>query len=107
MNIMLVSVTERTKEIGIRKSLGARRKTILTQFLIEAVVLSVAGGVAGVITGIAGGNLAGMALNAQVVFPVGWAVTGLAVCSAIGISFGLYPAWKAAALDPIDALRHE
>lgn len=107
MNIMLVSVTERTREIGIRKSLGARKKTILTQFLMEAVALSIFGGIAGILLGIAGGNLAGQLLNAAVVFPVGWATAGLVVCCGIGIIFGLYPAWKAAALDPIEALRYE
>ncbi|WP_221032344.1 ABC transporter permease [Actomonas aquatica] len=107
MNIMLVSVTERTREIGIRKSLGARKKTILAQFLIEAVALSIVGGIAGIAFGIVGGNLAGMLLSAAVVFPVGWATAGLIVCSGIGVGFGLYPAWKAASLDPIEALRFE
>jgi putative ABC transport system permease protein len=107
MNIMLVSVTERTKEIGIRKSIGAKKRNILQQFLLEAVVLSLIGGLGGVLVGILGGNAAGMILNAAVVFPLGWAVTGLVVCSAIGIGFGLYPAWKAASLDPIEALRYE
>lgn len=107
MNIMLVSVTERTREIGIRKSLGARKSTILTQFLIEAVALSIFGGIAGILLGIGGGNLAGQLLSAAVVFPVGWATAGLLVCSGIGIAFGLYPAWKASAMDPIEALRYE
>mgnify|MGYP003675960097 CR=1 FL=1 len=107
MNIMLVSVTERTREIGIRKSLGARKKTILTQFLMEAVALSLFGGIAGILLGIGGGNLAGQLLSAAVVFPVGWATAGLVVCSGIGITSGLYPAWKAAAMDPIEALRYE
>ncbi len=107
MNIMLVSVTERTKEIGIRKSIGARKKNILTQFLIEAVVLSMVGGLAGVITGIVVGNIIATIMHASVVFPWGWAVGGLSVCSIIGITFGFYPAWKAASLDPIEALRYE
>ena len=107
MNIMLVSVTERTKEIGIRKSIGAKKKHILVQFLLEALALSLLGGLAGVLLGIAGGNAAGHLLNAALVFPWGWAFAGIAVCSAIGIGFGLYPAWKAAALDPIEALRYE
>ncbi len=107
MNIMLVSVTERTKEIGIRKSIGARKKNILTQFLIEAVALSLVGGLAGVVTGVVGGNIAAKMLNAAMVFPWGWAVAGLSVCSVIGITFGFYPAWKAASLDPIEALRYE
>ncbi len=107
MNIMLVSVTERTKEIGIRKSIGARKKNILMQFLIEAVVLSLVGGLAGVTAGIIGGNIGAKLLNASAVFPWGWALAGLSVCSLIGVTFGFYPAWKAASLDPIEALRYE
>lgn len=107
MNIMLVSVTERTKEIGVRKSIGAKKRNILVQFLIEAVVLSLAGGLAGIIIGVVGGNLIASYLSAVMVFPWGWATAGLLVCSAIGIGFGFYPAWKAAALDPIEALRYE
>jgi putative ABC transport system permease protein len=107
MNIMLVSVTERTKEIGIRKSIGAKRQNILTQFLIEAVFLSLAGGFAGIALGVIGGNVVATILNADAVFPWGWALTGLLVCSGIGVTFGFYPAWKAARLDPIEALRFE
>jgi putative ABC transport system permease protein len=108
MNIMLVSVTERTKEIGIRKSIGAKKRNILLQFLAEAVALSLLGGVAGVAIGVGGGNAVAMAMkSASPVFPWGWALGGLLVCSAIGIGFGFYPAWKAASLDPIEALRYE
>jgi putative ABC transport system permease protein len=107
MNIMLVSVTERTKEIGIRKSIGAKKRNILTQFLIEAVVLSLVGGLAGVLFGIVGGNVGAKMLSAPIVFPWAWAAAGLLVCSGIGIGFGFYPAWKAASLDPIEALRYE
>ena len=107
MNIMLVSVTERTKEIGIRKSIGAKKRNILTQFLIEAVVLSLVGGLAGVVLGVVGGNVGAKMLSAAAVFPYGWAVAGLLVCSGIGVIFGFYPAWKAASLDPIEALRYE
>ena len=107
MNIMLVSVTERIKEIGIRKAIGATRRDILTQFLSEAVFLSEFGGVAGVILGIAGGNLVAMLLNVPAQLPIDWAIIGLVVCSVIGIGFGIYPAYKAAKLDPIDALRYE
>jgi putative ABC transport system permease protein len=107
MNIMLVSVTERTKEIGIRKSIGAKKRNILTQFLIEAVVLSLMGGLAGIAVGVIGGNIVASVLNATAVFPWGWALAGMLVCSGIGITFGFYPAWKAAALDPIEALRYE
>lgn len=107
MNIMLVSVTERTKEIGIRKSIGARKRNILTQFLIEAVAISLMGGLAGIALGVAGGNGIALMLDAAVVFPWNWAAIGLLVCSGIGVGFGFYPAMKAAALDPIEALRFE
>ncbi|MDQ5980929.1 MAG: putative transport system permease protein [Verrucomicrobiota bacterium] len=107
MNIMLVSVTERTKEIGIRKSIGAKKRNILTQFLIEAVALSMVGGLGGIAVGVIVGNLIAGMLNATAVFPWGWAFGGMTVCSGIGIVFGFYPAWKAASLDPIEALRYE
>jgi putative ABC transport system permease protein len=107
MNIMLVSVTERTKEIGIRKSIGARKKNILFQFLIEAVVLALIGGFVGVVLGVAGGNAVSSFMNIDMIFPWGWAIAGMLVCGGIGVVFGLYPAWKAASLDPIEALRHE
>jgi putative ABC transport system permease protein len=107
MNIMLVSVTERTKEIGVRKSIGARQSSILTQFLIESVTISVLGGLVGILLGVIAGNALAMMLKAAVVFPWDWAATGIIVCSAIGVGFGFYPAWKAARLDPIEALRYE
>ena len=107
MNIMLVSVTERTREIGLRKAVGARRNDIVRQFLLEAVVLSEVGGLIGIILGVLGGNGIALWLEVAMVFPWGWALTGLIVCSLIGTGFGWYPAWKAARLDPIDALRYE
>jgi putative ABC transport system permease protein len=107
MNIMLVSVTERTREIGVRKAVGARKVLILTQFLVESVVLSVAGGLFGIVLGTLAGNVIAVLLHAAIVFPWGWAIAGVVVCSFIGIVFGLYPAWKASSLDPIDALRFE
>jgi putative ABC transport system permease protein len=107
MNIMLVSVTERTREIGIRRAVGARRRNILAQFILEAVVLCQAGGVLGVGLGILGGNLVALVLKLPPVIPVDWIVFGLAICSAVGIIFGTYPAWKAAHLDPIESLRYE
>ncbi|OAI43391.1 ABC transporter [Verrucomicrobia bacterium SCGC AG-212-E04] len=107
MNIMLVSVTERTKEIGVRKSIGARKNDILRQFLVEAVFLSLVGGLAGILFGVVGGNALAVWLKADVLFPYGWAVAGIAVCTVIGVGFGLYPAYKAASLDPIEALRFE
>src|SRR5215217_1543602 len=107
MNIMLVSVTERTKEIGIRKSIGAKSRDILRQFLTEAVFISEVGGIVGIILGVIGGDLLAVWLQAELIFPYGWAVAGVLVCSAIGIAFGLYPAYRAASLDPIEALRFE
>jgi putative ABC transport system permease protein len=107
MNIMLVSVTERTKEIGVRKSIGARSRDILRQFLTEAVFISEAGGILGIILGVIGGDLLAVWLKVDIIFPFGWAFAGLVVCSAIGIGFGLYPAYRAASLDPIEALRYE
>jgi putative ABC transport system permease protein len=107
MNIMLVSVTERTREIGVRKAVGARKVLILTQFLVESVVLSVTGGLFGIVLGTVAGDALALFLKVSIVFPVGWAITGVLVCSFIGVVFGLYPAWKASSLDPIDALRFE
>ena len=107
MNIMLVSVTERIKEIGIRKAIGATKRDILSQFLMEAIFLSQFGGVVGVILGITGGNVVAIVLNVPAVVPMDWAFYGMAVCSLIGIGFGIYPAWRAANLDPIESLRFE
>ncbi|MBE0539956.1 MAG: ABC transporter permease [Verrucomicrobia bacterium] len=107
MNIMLVSVSERTREIGIRKAIGATRKTILTQFLIEAVVICQIGGVIGIIMGLGGGNILALMLDIPPVLPIGWALLGVVVTTIIGIVFGVYPAWKASNLDPIEALRYE
>lgn len=107
MNIMLVSVTERTKEIGIRKAVGATRFNILSQFLIEAVVLTAIGGLAG----LAVGELASLLMNKYSPLPAYvplWAIgLGVGISGAVGIIFGLWPAWKAARLDPIEALRWE
>jgi putative ABC transport system permease protein len=107
MNIMLVTVTERTKEIGIRMAIGAKRSNILSQFLFEAILLCELGGVVGIIIGIGAGNLLGAMINTPISIPYDWVVIGLVVCSMIGILFGTYPAYKAAKLNPIDALRYE
>ncbi len=107
MNIMLVSVTERTREIGIRKAVGARRSNILLQFLAEAVVLCLIGGFIGIVIGVGIGNLAGSMLNAAMSIPYDWVILGLSLCVIVGVVFGTYPAYKAANMDPIEALRHE
>jgi len=107
MNIMLVAVTERTREIGIRKALGAKPASILTQFLLEAIILCNIGGVVGVMVGFGLGNLLAVFTPFDVSVPMEWAVIGLLFCSAVGITFGLLPAIRASQLHPIDALRHE
>jgi putative ABC transport system permease protein len=107
MNIMLVSVTERTREIGIRRAVGAKKRNIMTQFIMEAVMLCEVGGAAGVVLGIGGGNVAAYFLKSSPVVPVDWIVIGLLICSLVGIVFGTYPAYKAANLDPIESLRYE
>ena len=107
MNIMLVSVTERTKEIGIRKSLGAKPRNILNQFLLEAVILCNIGGIIGVLVGFGLGNMVTLFSTFDSSVPIVWAVVGLLFCSAVGIGFGLLPAVKASRLNPIDALRYE
>ncbi len=107
MNIMLVSVSERTKEIGVRKSLGAKPAHIMTQFLLEAVILCNMGGVLGVAVGFGLGNIVTLFASFDSNVPIEWAFIGLAFCSAVGISFGLLPAVRAARLNPIEALRYE
>ncbi|KXK53558.1 MAG: ABC transporter efflux protein [Chlorobi bacterium OLB5] len=107
MNIMLVTVTERTKEIGIRMAIGAKRSNILTQFLFEAILLCELGGLIGIAVGIGIGNLLGSIFSFPVSIPYDWVAIGLIVCSLIGIIFGTYPAFKAAKLNPIEALRYE
>ncbi len=107
MNIMLVSVTERTREIGVRRAVGAKRRNIMGQFIMEAVVLCEIGGVIGVVFGILGGNILAWFMKVPPAIPVDWIVLGLLICSIVGVVFGTYPAYKAANLDPIDSLRYE
>ncbi len=107
MNIMLVSVTERTREIGIRKAIGAKRRSVLIQFLTEAVVLCLLGGIIGIVSGVFVGNIAGSFLDATAVIPFDYVMVGVVICVFIGILFGTYPAYKASNLDPIEALRFE
>ena len=107
MNIMLVSVTERTREIGVRKALGATYSVIVTQFLIEAVVISLMGGIIGIILGIGSSKLIGMASGMSTVISIPTIIMSFAFSMAIGLIFGIYPARKAAKLNPIDALHYE
>jgi putative ABC transport system permease protein len=107
MNIMLVSVTERTREIGISKALGATRANILTQFLTEAVLICQLGGIVGIILGIAIGNGVALLLGGKFIMPWAWIILGFITCMIVGLVSGLYPALKAARLDPIESLRYE
>lgn len=107
LNIMLFSVTERTNEIGIRKALGAPENSIMVQFLTEAVVICLLGGVAGVLLGLILGNILSASLKGDFVVPWAWLGIGLLSCVVVGILSGIYPANKAAKLDPIESLRHE
>ena len=107
MNIMLVSVTERTREVGVRKALGATPLKIRQQFIVEAIVVCLLGGIVGVILGVAVGNLGAKAMGMSFVMPWLWIVVGLIVCMAVGLLSGYYPANKASKLDPIESLRFE
>ena len=107
MNIMLVSVTERTREIGIRMAIGARQKDILTQFLLEAIMISIAGCLIGLLLGIGGALLINAITDMVIVISGGSVLVAFAVAAAVGVFFGFYPARKAAALDPIEALRYQ
>ena len=107
MNIMLVSVTERTREVGVRKALGATPAKIRQQFIVEAIVVCLLGGIAGIILGVIAGNALSKLMNMAFVLPWLWITVGLVVCVAVGLMSGYYPANKASKLDPIESLRFE
>lgn len=107
MNIMLVSVAERTREIGISKALGARASSVKQQFLTESILISLIGGVTGIILGILIGNIFSLMFKTAFIVPWGWALMGMTLCTAVGVISGIYPALKASRLDPIVALRYE
>jgi putative ABC transport system permease protein len=107
MNIMLVSVTERTREIGTLKAIGATSNNILMQFLFEAIIICQLGGILGVILGIIFGNVVSIYIGGSFIIPWPWIFTGLGFCLVVGLISGIYPAFKAAAQDPIEALRYE
>jgi putative ABC transport system permease protein len=108
MNIMLVSVTERTREVGVRKALGATPTRIRQQFIVEAIVVCLLGGITGIILGIAIGNLLSRLMNISAfIVPWTWMFVGLVVCVVVGLISGYYPAHKASKLDPIESLRFE
>jgi putative ABC transport system permease protein len=107
MNIMLVSVTERTREIGVRKAIGASAKSIRRQFLIESIVIGQIGGAVGIVFGIAVGNLIALLLDWDFSIPWFWIMLGVVLCMITSVASGYYPAKKASNLDPIESLRYE
>ncbi|HXB94428.1 MAG TPA: ABC transporter permease, partial [Puia sp.] len=107
MNIMLVAVTERTKEIGLMKAIGGRQRNIRRQYLVESVLISLIGAGIGVVLGVLMGNIFAIVLGTSFVLPWGWVGLGIVLCSGVGLLAGLYPAWKAGRLNPIEALRYE
>ena len=107
MNIMLVAVTERTKEIGLVKAIGGRKKSIRQQFLYESIIISLLGAVLGSFLGILIGNVFSLILDTGFVFPWAWLFLGMLICTGVGILAGLYPSLKASRLNPIQALRYE
>jgi putative ABC transport system permease protein len=107
MNIMLVAVSERTREVGLIKAIGGKRKDVRRQFLFESILISILGAIFGIILGVLVGNIFSLVLNTGFVIPWMWVVIGIVICSVVGLAAGIYPAMKASALNPIDALRYE
>ena len=107
MNIMLVAVNERTKEVGLIKAIGGKSKNVRQQFLFESVIISLLGAFFGILLGVGVGNIFAIYLNTGFIIPWGWVITGIVICTAVGLGAGIYPAMKAAKLNPINALRYE
>jgi putative ABC transport system permease protein len=107
MNIMLVAVNERTKEVGLIKAIGGKSRNVRQQFLFESVIISMLGALFGIFLGVMVGNLFSIILKTGFVIPWFWVVLGIVICSVVGLAAGIYPAMKAARLNPIDALRYE
>ena len=107
MNIMLVSVSERTREVGLIKAIGGKSNMVRRQFLLESVIISLMGAFWGIILGIAAGNLIALSLGTGFIVPWNWVLIGIALCTIVGLLAGLYPALKAGRLNPIEALRYE
>jgi len=107
MNIMLVAVNERTREVGLIKALGGKKREVRRQFLFESILISVLGAVFGIILGVLVGNIFSLVLHTGFVVPWLWVVIGIVICSIVGLAAGIYPAMKAASLNPINALRYE
>ena len=107
MNIMLVSVTERTKEIGTRKAIGAKSSTVLNQFVIEAITICQIGGLGGVVLGLIIGNVTSNMIGGSFIVPWNWIFLALGICTLVGLGAGIWPAYQASKINPIEALRHE
>ena len=107
MNIMLVAVNERTREVGLIKAIGGKSRNVRQQFLFESMIISLMGALCGIILGVLVGNLFASFMNTGFVVPWAWVIGGIVICSLVGLAAGIYPAMKAAKLNPINALRYE